>query len=83
MLASMRSKASTARSRISAVTCRLGHSVEAEKKPAITASRPVVTAVRSPGNSRAATTPKCLRNWVRSQRSRPKMRTTIPGRTMG
>jgi hypothetical protein len=32
------------------VTCRLGHSVDAEKNPAITASSPVVTAVRSPGN---------------------------------
>ena len=55
-----------ARSRISSVTCRLGQRVEAEKKPAVTASRPVVTAVRSPGSSwpmsPAATTPK----WRRS-----------------
>ena len=47
----------------------------------------VVTAVRSPGNSLpigpAPTTPKCLRSSVRSQRSRPKIRTRIPGRTMG
>ena len=47
----MRSSASTARSRISSVTCRFGHSVDAEKNPAITASSPVVTAVRSPGSS--------------------------------
>ena len=58
----MRSRASPARARISSVTCRLGQSVEAEKKPAMTASRPVVTAVRSPGSSApigpALTTPK-------------------------
>ena len=43
---------------------------ELEKNPLTTASRPRVTAVRSPGSS-VATTPRCFRSSCTSQRSRP------------
>jgi hypothetical protein len=49
----MRSRASAARRRISSVTTRLGQSVEAEKNPARTASRPVVRPVELPAVSGA------------------------------
>ncbi len=84
-LAPMRVRAWAARVRMGSVTTRLGHRVEALKKPAMTASCPMVRAVVLPALSAAVrvkdcrpgreseTTPKCWRSWVRSQRGRPKM----------
>ncbi len=71
-----------ARTFIASVTVRFGHSVELEKNPESTASIPVAALVCRTSGS-AETTPSRFFNSVRSQRSRPKMRTRVSGFTSG
>jgi len=79
----IRARASQRSRGISSVTWRLGPKVEAEKKPAITAVEAGRDGRSLTGKFGAhwpeLTTPKWVATPVRSQRWRPKMRTTIPG----
>ena len=78
-MASMRSSASTARSRISSVTCRFGHSVDAEKNPAITASKARSHSGSLAGKSvRRPTNAEMLAQLGKIPSFAPEIRTCIP-----